>query len=150
MKQVAAITILGAALAGPANAVCIVTPLADELGRSETVFVATITRATMSKSPAEMRDGERYVIRYEFEVVKVLKGEPSIVTGLTTGARFDDPRDGVSWETAEQSRYVPGDSVLVVANSGEAPLSSIGCTPSRPWDGETQSAVAKFFAAAPN
>ena len=149
MKQAAAITILGA-LAGPASAACIVTPLTDDLGRSETVFVATITRADMSKSPAEMRDGEPYVVRYHFEVVKVFKGEPSIVTALTTGARFDDPRDDVSWEAAEQSRYVPGDSVLVVAAYGEAPVSSIGCTPSRPWDGETQSAVAKFFAAAPN
>jgi hypothetical protein len=150
MKLMVAITILGAGFVGPVDAACIITPLADDLTTSEVVFVATITRATMSKSPAAMRDRERYLVRYDFEVVKVFKGEPSLVTGLTTWARFNDPRDEVSWRQAEQSRYVPGDSILVVANPGDAPVSSIGCTPSRPWDGETQSAVANFFAAAPN
>jgi hypothetical protein len=150
MKLLATMMILAAAFVGAANAACVITPLADDLERAEAVFVATITRATMSKDPAALRDRERYVVRYDFEVAKDFRGDPSIVTGLTTGARFDDPRDEDSWEQAEQSRYVPGDSILVVAGPGDAPVSSIGCTPSRPWDGEAQSEATKFFAATPN
>ena len=150
MRLFGTIVLLCALCTGPADAVCLVTPLSDDLASADTVFVATITRVTMSKPPAEMRDKERYVVQYDFDVVKVFKGDASIVTWLVTGARFNDPTDDVSWKQAEQSRYVPGDSILVVSGSGEAPVSSIGCTPSRPWDSEAQHAAAKYFSATPN
>ena len=104
----------------------------------------------MDKSPTELRDKERYVVRYEFVVARRFKGDPSIVPALVTSARFDDPMDAVSWDQAEQSRYVPGDSILVVADGGEAPVSSIGCTPSRPWNSETQRTVAAIWPSTPN
>ncbi len=150
MKILGRVAMLLALPSAYANAACIVTPMADEIASAETVFVATITRATMSKSPQEMRDKEGYEIRYEFTVAKVFKGDPSLVTALITGSRFDDPTDSIFWEQAEQSRYAPGDSILVVAGTGEVPVSSIGCTPSRPWDREARRVLAKAFSDARN
>ena len=150
MGRFAIAAILFALSTGAAHAACIITPLEDDIAQADTVFVATITRATMDKNPSEMRDKEHYLVRYDFEVVRIIKGDPSIVTALVTSAQFDDPMDDIFWEQAEQSRYVPGDTILVVASAGEALVSSIGCTPSRPWDAEAQQFVAADSLSTPN
>ena len=151
MKILASTAIICLLLPLPLHASCIVTPLEEDIAAAKSVFVATITSASMSKRPSELKEGESYTVRYTFEVAKTFKGDPALVVALATGARFDDPRDAVSWELAEQTRLVPGDSVLVVAaGPGDVPVSSIGCTGSRPWDSKSQRIVATVLAGAPN
>ena len=124
-------------LSGFATAVCMRAPLEKNIAEAQSVFIATITNVSMSKKLSELRDKERYSVRYGFEVARLIKGDPSIASALVTAARFDDPSDKIFRYRAEQSRYVPGDSVLVVADEpGDVPISSIDCTPSRPWDGD--------------
>ena len=147
MKLPVLLAILALSVPVHVHASCIVTPPGEDIAAAESVFVATITGASMIKKPSDLRDKEGYTIRYAFEVLRTFKGDPTLVSALTTRARFDDPADGVTWEFAEQTRLVPGDSVLVVASGrGDVPVSSIGYTSSRPWDSRAQRIVASVFA----
>jgi len=135
MKLLACVMIGGLLFPVPANAICVDVPLEKDIASARSVFIATITTAAMSKPLSTLRDKEPYSVSYGFVVTRRIKGDPSIVSALTTGARFDDPTDKRFWQQAEQSRYVPGDSILVVADRpGDATVSSIGCAASRPWD----------------
>ena len=121
-----------------ASAICIDVPLEEHIAKARSVFVATITGASLSPAFEQLQDRQPYTVKYTFEVAVRFKGDPSIVTALTTGGRFDSPSDDVFWTLAEQSRYAPGDSILVVADGpGDVPVSSIGCTASRPWSDNT-------------
>ena len=143
--------LLGLILASPAaSAICIDVPLEQQITKASTVFVATITGASLRPALQNLHDQQAYTVHYTFAVAKIFKGDPTIVATLTTGAQFDDPTDDIFWSLAEQSRYVPGDSILVVADApGDVAVSSIGCTASRPWTDRTASAVQAILGPAP-
>ncbi|MEO8672999.1 MAG: hypothetical protein ABI411_16905 [Tahibacter sp.] len=89
-----------------------------------------------------MQNKQSYCVKFTFVPQRVIKRQPETVTGLATGIRHDDPNDQQFYRFAEQTRLVPGDNVLVVADQpGEIAISDIGCTPSRPWDRETYDAT---------
>src|SRR5690606_24567136 len=110
--------LLGLILTSPAaSAICIDVPLEQQITKASTVFVATITGASLTPALQNLSDRQAYTVHYTFAVATIFKGDPTIVATLTTGAQFDDPTDDVFWTLAEQSRYVPGDSILVVADA---------------------------------
>lgn len=125
-----------------ADAICFVQPLEDDIASAGTVFIATLTAAKMNVPVSELRDGDGFKVLYDFVVARRIKGDPTTVSQLSSGAGYDDPNDGSTYHLAETSRFLPGDQVLVVADApGITPISRIGCTPSRPWDNETQTSV---------
>ncbi|HET7126752.1 MAG TPA: hypothetical protein VFI26_06640 [Lysobacter sp.] len=133
-----------------ATASCLVTPLETELHAAKAVFVATITASKLGQPLQTLKDKQHFSVEYAYEVVRRFKGDPSIVAMLTTDDRYHDPASGIFWVAAEQSSYAPGDSILVVADgAGPASVSSIGCTPSRPWTGEVASIATSIFTTEP-
>jgi len=143
--------LVGLAFVSPAaSAICIEVPLEQRIAEASTVFVATITGASLSPELQKFKDGQGYTVHYTFRTVEVFKGDPSIVATLTTGAQYDDQTDNRFWTLAEQSKYVPGDSILVVADApGDTAVSSIGCTASRPWTSRTATIVKAILGPAP-
>ena len=134
-----------ALLSARADAGCLLQPLEDDIASANTVFVATITSAKLEVPVPELKTGERFNVLYDFIVARRIKGDPALVSQLSSRAGYDDPHDEVTHHYAETSRFLPGDNVLVVADApGIAPLSEIGCTPSRPWDEETQRLVRRL------
>ena len=137
--------LLFAMMSARADAACLLQPLENEVASATTVFIATITSAKMDVPVSQLKDGDGFKVLYDFVVARPIKGDPATVGQLSSGAGYDDPNDGSTYHLAETSRFLPGDNVLVVADApGIAPISRIGCAPSRPWDGETQQLVRKF------
>jgi hypothetical protein len=138
MKLSAALGFIMFAASSTASAICIVPSLPESIASAKAVFIATITDSTLLVPVGQLKDGDWYTVRYGFVVVKRIKGSPSIVRSLTTRATFISPAGDYLDGPAEQDRFVPGESVLVVADGpGDVPLSSISCRPSRPWNDET-------------
>jgi hypothetical protein len=109
------------------------------------VFVATITEARVKPDPEEERrrakkgrDIAWYTVQYKFEVAVPIKGDPAAVSFLTTAGVWNDPKVPRFRSFAEQSKFVPGDSILVISDSpGEVPISEISeCTDSMKWNKE--------------
>ncbi|UHQ18548.1 hypothetical protein LVB87_10035 [Lysobacter sp. KIS68-7] len=121
-----------------ASAICIETPLEPQVAAAQAIFIATITKATLDL-PADAKEGTWFKVRYNFRVDRRIKGDPTIVTSLITGGAYNDPNSERFVTFAEQSRLVPGDNILVVADKpGEVGVSTLpGCTASRPWNQET-------------
>lgn len=131
-----------ALLSARAEAVCLLQLLEDDIFSASTVFVATITSAKLEVPVPELKSGERFNVLYDFIVARRIKGDPAMVSQLSSRAGYDDPNDEVTHHFAETSRFLPGDNVLIVADApGITPISRIGCTPSRPWDDEAQASV---------
>jgi hypothetical protein len=130
------------ALPGPAAAICLESPLATDMSAAKTIFIATVTGARLDRPLGELKPGDNYAVLYDFTVAKTIKGDPSVVSALSTGGVFNSPSSAVYWDPAEQTKLIPGQSVLVVAQStGIISVSDIGCTPSRPWDANAFRAV---------
>ena len=122
-----------------ALAACAVSPLERDLQSARTIFIATITSAELDTHTKDLVERGRYKIRYRFTVKNIIKGDPAEVSSLVSTTYYDDPVTSPFLDFAEQTRLVPGDNVLVVSETiGDAPISSIGCTPSRPWDNHTK------------
>ena len=145
MKAFAVFTLLFV-LSPSASAICVV-PVdnseVEKLQIAKTVFVATITKASLGPDyeqlrfgKAKQRDRPSYTVEYEYEVAFRIKGDPTSVPFLATSGTYNDPRSEIYLVAAEQSRFVPGDSILVISNkAGPAPVSALrGCTDSIPWN----------------
>ena len=144
MKILAALTLATLLAPGTASAICSRT--ADdtpekEISKAAIVFVATINGAQVKRGKDGLPDLTRktkhsayYTVQYSFDVAIPIKGDPALVPYLTTVGIWQDAKAMQFATLAEQSKFVPGDSVLVVADEpGDAPISDIGCTPSTPW-----------------
>jgi hypothetical protein len=138
------------ALPGPALAICMDSPLAADITKADTVFVATVTDARLEKPLSQLKGGDYYSVLYGFSVVKRIKGDPTVVSALATRAVFSDPSSETQWHFGEQTNLIPGESVLVVASDpGVIQVSAIGCTPSRPWNEKTIQATSAIPGFAP-
>ena len=122
------------------------------IGQAETVFVATITKAYLDPDFEDVSKGEKkssirtwYTVRYDFVIAIPLKGQPSSVPFLMTKGLYNDPSSKRFKTFGEQSRFVPGDNILIVTNGpGPVPISSVsGCTDSMPWDDEAYDLLRK-------
>jgi hypothetical protein len=135
MKFSAALMIFALFVPVQASAICVVAPLDEGIAAARSVFIATITSATLDTSLYGLKGNALFKVRYTFVVVKRIKGDPTIVSSLTTSGSFIDPASTHLDGPAEQDRFMPGDSVLVVADTpGDVQLSSNYCRLSRPWD----------------
>ena len=144
MKYCAALAFLLFALSSPARAICVRTTdysREDALAAASVVFVATITEASLA--PVESQRGSKdirwYTVRYKFRVALPIKGDPKAVPFLTTSGVYSDPLQSRFSVFGEQSRFVPGDSILVITDeSGPVPISWIDCGDSMPWSREAE------------
>jgi len=144
--EAAALTVLLLTASISAHAICI-SPAGrsaeNTIRQAKTVFVATITKAYLdpdfqkvSKGDGRVRLRGWYTVRYDFEVTMPIKGQPTSVPFLTTSALYNDPNSKTFKSAGEESRFVPGDNILVVTSDSEpVPISWLsGCTDSMPWD----------------
>jgi hypothetical protein len=153
MKISATLGALLLSLPATASAICI-RPAdysrAKAIASAKIVFVATITEARVKPDPeeerrraAKTRDLPWYTVQYKFDVAIPIKGDPADVPFLVTSGVWSDPKSGRYRSFAEQSRFVPGDSILVITDTpGEVAISWIPeCTDSLPWGEEARDAL---------
>ena len=153
--RVSATFALLVALSAPAQAICMRPADYSELETirtANTVFVATITSARLGPDYQLLKgDSKRerarpwYTVEYLYEVSILFKGDPASVPFLTTAGVYNDPKGGSNKIYGEQSRFVPGDNILVVASeSGPVAISWLrDCTDSWPWDKSSRDLVKK-------
>jgi hypothetical protein len=135
-----------------ARAVC-VRPAEETPGtgikHATTVFVATITNASLdpdylvAAARPFSKEKSWYPVRYEFRVAIPMKGNPDTVPYLLSDALYNDPKSDRYHNHAEQSRFIPGDNILVVTSTpGPVGISRIPlCTDSMPWNDEARALV---------
>jgi hypothetical protein len=149
VKRFALLVTLVLAGAGSAQAICVKEANRTEeqrLREARYVFVAMIESSEIETPRNELRGGRWYSVKYRFSMVRSLKGQPADIPFLVTSGLYNDPAKARYGVFAEQSRFVPGDSVLVVASEpGPVPISWIGCGASRPWDSAARQLAKKVF-----
>jgi hypothetical protein len=65
--------LLGLILASPAaSAICIDVPLEQQITKASTVFVATITGASLRPALPNLHDQQAYTVHYTFAVAKIV------------------------------------------------------------------------------
>lgn len=119
------------------TAVCLVEPLSQQLQASNIVFIATLVDSKISGPVGGLQNGKDYRIDFAFAVHERIKGDPASITSIYTINMYRDPSAYISWDSAEESRLVPGDNVLVLTNGFEDVRVS-QCSPSRRWNGDTK------------
>ncbi|CAN7560751.1 hypothetical protein LJR143_003904 [Pseudoxanthomonas sp. LjRoot143] len=121
-------------LCQPALAItCIDPPLAEQVSNARIVFVATVVSARSRASFGTLQSGDEYRVEYSYEVRRTLKGDPALVTSLFTNNLYRAHDTDVEVNFRDETRLLPGDSVLVVAN-GAGPAHIAVCAPSRRWE----------------
>ena len=153
--------LLAVALAGiimlpmTAGAVCIIEPLEPKLQMAETVYVGTVVKSALIPSLDELRNTENpherrrlAVVRHTLQPEIVFKGDPSTVDAALSTWQYNDPRAKRQMHFAELTTLMPGDTILVVAESS-GPVRYDLCTASRIWNHETAKVVRAHFPSDP-
>jgi hypothetical protein len=134
---------------GSADAICVKDANRtdeQELREAKYVFVALIESAEIETPRDQLKDGRPYTVKYRYSVVRSFKGTATDIPYLVTGGYYNHPSGSRYRVFAEQDRFVPGDSVLVVTSeAAPASISWIGCSNSRPWDQDARELVKKVF-----
>ena len=153
MMRIYAIIAVFLSLAAPAHAICVRSTdysEVDTVKNSSTVFVATITSTRLGSDYALVKADKKrqrsrpwYTVEYAYEVAIRFKGDPASVPFLFTAGVYNDPKVGSNRIYGEQSRFVPGDSILVVASEpGPVAISWLrDCTDSWPWDSQSRDLI---------
>jgi hypothetical protein len=132
---------------GTSSAVCAIDPLAPELEAAEVVYVGTVVSSKLADSlKAKAPHGVTLVHAIEPQIT--LKGAPAGLTSVTSIWQYNDPRSRTHTEHAELVPVLPGDTLLIVGNVGQA-VQVGACTASRVWGPETKAVVANVFRPAP-
>ncbi|HJS35451.1 MAG TPA: hypothetical protein VJ766_08170 [Pseudoxanthomonas sp.] len=137
-----------------ASAVCAIEPLEPELEVAETVYVGTVVRSTLVSSLEQLRGAatpheRRAEIRHAVESEIVFKGDPSTVSAVLSRWQYNDPKAGKRVTFSELTALMPGDTILVVADSS-GPARYGLCTASRVWNRDTEKQVRAFFRRSPD
>ena len=132
-----------------ASAVCAIEPLEPELEAAETVYVGTVVRSTLVSSLDQLRSTatpheRRAEIRHTVESEIVFKGDPSTVGTVLSRWKYNDPKASRRMTFSELTTLMPGDTILVVADSSGPPRYGL-CTASRIWNRDTEEQVRAFF-----
>lgn len=114
----------------PAFAICMATPIEDEMKAAKTVFVATITESKLVGAASDLKNEHGYRIDHAFVVRERLKGDPASVRRVFTTGLYNDPASDTVVQVAEQTYLAPGDNVLVVSEGDDAVQVSL-CGPSK-------------------
>jgi hypothetical protein len=136
------------AASGGSAASCVVEPLETQLRAADIVYVGTVVDSALAIPAAGLKDGARLEIKHTVLPQRVLKGEPSAVPVVVSGAVYSDPASGHFWELAEAVQVFPGDTVLVAGNAHEPTRLGL-CTASRRWDTKAADSVRAVFGHAP-
>lgn len=152
MKYLAVIGFLAASMSMPANAICFIEPLEPQLRAADTVYVGTVVRSELVPSLETLRAAKKPAERWPADVVVshtlvpeiVLKGDASQAPTVLSEWQYNDPRSRRSVHFAERSVLMPGDMLLVVAQSGEPTWFGL-CTATREWSAETAKAAYAVF-----
>jgi hypothetical protein len=141
------------ALCAPAHAIC-TRPIdyseVETIRAASTVFVATITSVRLGSDYQVVKgDAKRqrarpwYTVEYLYEVSIRFKGDPASVPFLSTAGVYNDPKLDSNRTYGEQSRFVPGDNILVVTSeAGPVAISWLrDCTDSWPWDKKSREVI---------
>jgi hypothetical protein len=111
---------------------CVIVPLKDQLHKARTIFVATVTSAKAQNKLTALPNGATYRVNYNYIVRERIKGSPRDVNVLFTNNIYRAWDSGIDID-GQETRLLPGDSVLVISSSnGDSQVTS-GCSGSRPW-----------------
>ena len=120
---------------------------------SVVVFVGTVVGSRLIRPLSELQAGnprDQPGARLEVEPQIVLKGSPASIPEILAGTEYSDPRLGRIWGFPETEGLAPGETVLVVGQSGESVVVGVDdCSASRRWDAETAKAVRAMFPSVP-
>ncbi|WP_147300724.1 hypothetical protein [Lysobacter silvisoli] len=149
MKRTAGVGCLVLLASMPAWGVCIVEPLEPQLRAADTVYVGTVIRSQLTsnlETLGALKDPRKRSAEIEHTLVPqiVLKGEPSQAPSVVSSWRYNDPRAATVVEFSEQATLTPGDTVLVIARSGEQTRYSL-CSATRKWDRDAIKATRAVF-----
>lgn len=138
-----------------ASAVCVIEPLEPKLQVAETVYVGTVVKSALIPSLDELRNTENAhdrrrltVVRHTVQPEIVFKGDPSAVGAVLSTWHYNDPKASRHAVVSELTTLMPGDTILVVAESS-GPARYELCTASRMWSTETEKAVRAHFSPDP-
>ena len=127
------LAIASACFSLPAFAICLATPIEDELKAAKTVFLATITESKLVGAVSDLKNEGGYRIDHAFVVRERLKGDPASVKHVYTMSLYNDPANDTVVHMAEQTLLIPGESVLVMSTGDDAVQVSL-CSPSQKRD----------------
>ena len=153
MKYLAVIGFFVALAPVPAQAVCLIEPLEPQLRAADIIYVGTVVRSELSPSLEALRAAKdprkgRAEVSHTLIPEFILKGAPPQAPVVLSTWQYNDPRSKVSWDLAERSTLMPGDTLLVVAKSGEPARYGL-CTATREWNSETAKVAYAVFPPAP-
>ncbi len=138
-----------------AGAVCVMEPLEPKLQVAETVYAGTVVRSALIPSLDELRSTENpherrrlTVVRHTVQPEIVFKGDPSTVGAVLSTWQYNDPQATRQVDSSELTTLMPGDTILVVAESS-GPARFGLCTASRFWNPETAKVVRAHFPSDP-
>jgi hypothetical protein len=153
MRSFAACTIVALLWPLSAHAVCVKEPLEPKLRDANVVYVGTVVQSELtgplpSADIAESPRQRRVEVRHTLQPEIVLKGDPALAPSVLSAWQYNPPKSKRTVKFAELSAVLPGDTLLVVARSGEPTYLSL-CSPTREWNAETARMVHAVFPAAP-
>jgi hypothetical protein len=153
MKCFAALSFLAVLFSMPAKAICIGQPLEPQLRAADTVYVGTVVRSELGPSLEALRATkdpwrDRAEISHTLVPEIVLKGDPSQAPTVLSMWQYNDPKSKVIRDYAERSVLMPGDTILVVSQSGKPTWFGL-CTATRAWNAETSKVAYAVFPPAP-
>jgi hypothetical protein len=149
MKRLSVACACIALLPMTASAVCVIEPLESKLQAAETVYVGTVVKSALVPRLEQLRSAatsneRRTTIRHTVEPEIVFKGDPSTVGAVMSTWHYSDPNAVRRAVVSELTTLMPGDTILVVAESS-GPARYELCTASRMWSTETEKAVRAHF-----
>ena len=153
MKCFATLGFVIVLVSAPVKAVCISEPFEPELRAADTVYVGTVVRSELIPTLESLRAGkdiwrDRAYVRHTLVPEIILKGDPSQATIVLSTWQYNDPRSKIVRDFAERSPLMPGDTLLVVARSGEPTWFGL-CSPTREWNAEAAKMAYAVFPPAP-
>lgn len=149
MRRLAIAGFVATLLPMRAVAICIVEPLEPQLRAADIVYVGTVVRSELASSLEILRQGgnprkARAVVRHTLIPEIVLKGDAPGTSIVLSTWQYNDPKSEISSNVAERLALMPGDTLLVVAQSGEPTWFGL-CTPTREWNAEAAKVVHAVF-----
>lgn len=153
MKHFATLLLLVVLAPMPVKAVCIIEPLEPQLRSADIVYVGTVVSSELVPNLETLRTRkdpwrDRAKIKHTLVPEIILKGDPSQAPVVFSMWQYNDPRSKIVVNFAERSALMPGDTLLVVVQSGEPTWFGL-CSATREWDADTAKVAYAVFPPAP-
>jgi hypothetical protein len=137
-----------------AAASCVIEPLEPQLRAADIVYVGTVVRSDLVPAVDSLRNLKHprdHLVEISHSLVPriVLKGNPAKARTVLSTWQYNDPLSKIEVEFGERQTLMPGDSLLIVAESGEPTYFGL-CTATRKWNAETAESVRAVFPTIPS